>query len=332
MTISQAREYGVAELRLAAAAAIRAPSLHNSQPWTFRLRGGAIEVLAASGRLSAGDRSGWAARIAGGAAVFNARLALAALGAPALVRIRPDVTDATVIARLDPATSRLATSVEQDLFAAVACRRSNRAPFWPDPVPADLRARLVDAARAEGGWLDLLIGMTALGAFAEIAQSADRVLRRDPAYREELSHWADPGLADPGRADPGRAGVGVPALAAARAAEPQDLLPQRAYAGRPRAPGRDFEPEPLIAILGSAGDSAGDQIGAGQALQRVLLTATDAGLATSMISQPIEVAGAREQLQRSLGRSGTPQMAVRIGYGDPGAVTPRRPVDAVIVA
>ena len=271
--------------------------------------------------LAVGDRTGWAAHIACGAATLNARLALAANGTPAVVRIRPGPADATLIARLAPAAARPATMVERDLAGAIARRRSNRAPFWPDPVPADLRARLVDAARAEGCWLELLIGMTALSGFAEIAQSADRVLRRDPAYQAEQAHWTDPRVT----------GEGVPVSAGARVAEPQDLLPQRAYSDRPRAPGRDFEAEPLIAILGSTGDSAGDQIAAGLALQRVLLTATDAGLATSMISQPIEVPGARDQLRRSLGRSGTPQMAVRIGYGQPGGPTPRRRLDDVIV-
>jgi nitroreductase len=315
-----AREYDVSDLRLAATAAIRAPSLHNSQPWMFRLRDGAVEVLADPARVPA-IGPGWAARIACGAATFNARLALAVNGTPATARIRPDPGDVTLMARLEPEPPRPATLLEQDLFAAVAHRRSNRAPFWPDPVSADLRARLVAAARAESVWLDLLIGMTALSGFAEVAQSADRVLARDPEYQAELSHWA--------RTDTD--GGGVPITAAARAGEPQDLLPQRAYADRPRAPGRDFEPEPLIAVLGSTGDHPVDQISAGQGLQRVLLTATNGGLSTSMISQPIEVPSAREQLRRSLGRSGTPQMAIRIGYGQPGSPTPRRDLDDVLV-
>jgi nitroreductase len=302
--------FGTAELHAAATAGIRAPSLHNSQPWQFRLRDGAIEVLAdPHDHLAVADRIGWAVRIACGAAVFNARLALLANGTPADVRLRPEPADPIVMARLRPGRVRPATYPESDLFAAVGRRRSSREPFWPDPVPAALRRRLVDAARAEGAWLELLIGMTALSGFAQIAQSADRVLRRDPAYQTRLSEWSRTEAADDG----------VPAMAAARLGEPQDLLPQRAYGDRPRAPGRDFEPA--------------DQINAGQALQRVLLTATDAGLATSMISQPIEVIGAREQLQRSLGgRSGTPQMAVRIGYGIPGRPTARRDLAQVIVS
>ena len=163
--------------------------------------------------------------------------------------------------------------------------------------------------------------MTALAGFAEIAGSADRVLRRDERYQAELIGWIE--------ADD--APDGVPVGAGAPLPEPQDLLPQRVLGTRRRAPGRDYEPEPLVGILGVPGDWPVDQITAGQALQKVLLTATDAGLATSMISQPIEVPAARDQLRRSLGRTGYPQLALRLGYGTPpGRPTSRRAVGEVV--
>jgi nitroreductase len=315
--------YDHADLRRAATAAVRAPSLHNSQPWRFRLRAGAIEVLADQQRqLAVADSAGWAVRIACGAAVTNARLALAVAGTPAEVVLCPDRTEPELLARLTPGPRRPATYTETDLAAAIPRRYSNRRPFWPDPVPPDVRQRLVEAAREESGWLDLLVGMTALSGFAEIAQSADRVLRRDLTYQAEMSTWT--------HADEAPDGVAVPA--GAPVPEPQDLLPQRAFSDRRRAPGRDFEPEPLVAILGTAGDRPHDQLIAGQALQRVLLTVTDAGLACSMISQPIEVPAARDQLRRSLGRSGMPQMALRIGFGRPGSPSRRRPLEDVLVA
>jgi nitroreductase len=314
--------YDVADLRRAAAAALRAPSLHNSQPWQFRLRDGAVEVVADRSRqLSVADTAGWALRVGCGAATFNARLALAAAGTPAEVVVRPDGSDPDLIARLRPGPARPPTYLESDLFAAIPRRHSNRRPFWPDPVPPEVRMRLLEAARAETAWLDLLVGMTALSGFAEIAQSADRVLRRDVRYQAELSTWT--------HADAAPDGVSV--MAGAPATEPQDLLPQRAFTDQRRAPGRDFEPEPLVAVLGTAGDRAYDQVVAGQALQRVLLTVTDAGLACSMISQPIEVPAAREQLRRSLGRSGMPQIALRIGFGHPGRPTARRELSEVLV-
>src|SRR2546430_6883711 len=84
-------------------AAIRAPSLHNSQPWRFRLREGALEVLADPlRRLPAADPRGWAMRVACGAAVFNARLAFAMAGSPAQMRLRPDPAQPDLLARLRP--------------------------------------------------------------------------------------------------------------------------------------------------------------------------------------------------------------------------------------
>ncbi|MCA2213945.1 Acg family FMN-binding oxidoreductase [Jidongwangia harbinensis] len=315
--------YDDTDLRLAAEAAIRAPSLHNSQPWRFRLRDGGIEVLADPlRRLQVADSGGWAVRIACGAATYNARLALASTGRPAEVVLRPDHADPQVAARLTPGPPRPPTYPERDLYAAVPRRYSNRLPFWPDPVPSEVRVRLLEAARAEGCWLNLLVGMTALTGFAEIARSADRVLRRDYGYQAEMSAWLHADVAPDG----------VPVTAGAPAPEPQDLLPQRSFSDRRRAPGRDYEPEPLVAVLGSAGDRPADQIAAGQALQRVLLTVTDAGLASSMISQPIEVPAARDQLSRALGRFGVPQMAIRIGYGQPGTPTHRRTVADVLAS
>ncbi|GIF23346.1 hypothetical protein BJ973_000296 [Actinoplanes tereljensis] len=314
--------YSETDLQRAAAAGIRAPSMHNTQPWFFRLRNGAIEILADPARqLAVADRAGWAVRLACGAAVFNARLALAVAGVPADVELGPDPADPDLIARLTPGKQRLTTYAETDLHAAIAHRHSNRAPFWPDPVPAETRLRLIEAARAEGGWLELLVGMTALSGFAEIAQGADRVLHRTARYQYELASWTHTDVAPDG----------VPISAGAPSSEPQDLLPQRSFSDHRRAPGRDYEPEPLVGILGAGGDRPLDQIVAGQALQKVLLTATSAGLAASMLSQPIEVPAARDQLRRSLGRRGVPQLAIRLGYGVPGHPTPRRAVAEVLL-
>jgi nitroreductase len=296
------------------------PSLHNSQPWRFRLADGAVEVRVDRDRLPAIAARDWAARVSCGAALYNLRLALANAGRPAVVRLHPYTEAPDVAARLEPGPARPPSPGESELYAAIARRHSNREPFFASPVAADVRSGLVEAARAEGGWLEMVIGTPAVAAVAAVAHAANRVLERDPEYVAELVRWT--------RREP--APDGVPISAGGPAGEPQDVLPQRSFGARTRAPGRDFEPEPLVAVLGTPGDWATDQITAGQALERVLLTATHAGLAVSMLSQPIEVPSAREQLRLALGRYGTPQLVLRIGYGQPGFPTPRRPVSEVI--
>jgi hypothetical protein len=87
----------------------------------------------------------------------------------------------------------------------------------------------------------------------------------------------------------------------------------------------------LLALIVTSTDEKPDWIAAGQALQRVLLTATAAGLQASFLNQPIEISSMRLQLARDLGLPGHPQLLLRFGYGPNVAPTPRREVSDVLV-
>jgi nitroreductase len=305
-------------------AATRAPSMHNSQPWRFRLRHSEIDLLLdPDRRLPVSDPSGWASRLGCGAALLNLRLALAARGSPATVTLLPDRHDPHLLARLTPGPQRPPTPEELRLHAAIPHRRSNRAPFLEIPVPVDVRAELIAAARAEKAWLDLLIGPAAVEATAKLVHSADEALRSDGSYLAELSAWT---RRDESATD------GVPVSAGGPAPRPYDLLLRRDFGGPELPSHRDYERDPLVGVLGGDGDWPVDQLQVGQALQRILLTATDLRLAASMFSQPIEVPAVREQLRLALGRHGPPQMLLRFGYATPAPASPRRPVSEVVAS
>ena len=91
----------------------------------------------------------------------------------------------------------------------------------------------------------------------------------------------------------------------------------------------DLVAHPTIMVLATDGDEVRQWLAAGQALQRVLLAATRDGLATTPISQPVEIPAIRELLTDT--RSGRrAQMVIRVGYGRPAPVTPRRPLAEVL--
>jgi hypothetical protein len=77
----------------------------------------------------------------------------------------------------------------------------------------------------------------------------------------------------------------------------------------------------LLAVLATDYDVP-SWIAAGQAMQRILLTTTAAGLKASFLNQPIEVPSLRRQLAPTLGLPGHPQLLLRFGYGAGGGPTP----------
>src|SRR6266508_3751998 len=147
-------------------AAVAAPSLHNSQPWRFRIRNGGVDVYADRTRqLEVIDPSGRELLISVGAAVFNLRVAIRQQGwVPGGVD-RLDAADTRATRRGtapgvravgragDSATARL----RADPTAAAAARRTIRAvPDHPCAVYQRGHPRPVGA-----GWAGAAKGATA---------------------------------------------------------------------------------------------------------------------------------------------------------------------------
>jgi hypothetical protein len=107
-----------------------------------------------------------------------------------------------------------------------------------------------------------------------------------------------------------------------------NLLALRRYHSDETTVERSFEQDPLVVVLATVGDTVRDQVRAGQALQRVLLTAATAGLSASFLSQPMEVPYTRAAVRQLIGGD-HPQTVLRLGYGQSVAQTRRRSVAAV---
>ena len=302
-----------------------APSVHNTQPWAFRVMPEVIELHAdPARRLPVADVDDVELRIACGAALLNLRLALEAHGVRPEVARFPEHNRHGLIARIRHGGPAVATPQVRDLLAAAARRRTNRHPFSGTPVAVADQQQLCRAAAVDGATLHLVHDPAQRSELAALARRAHQVQMADPAFRTELAAWTGT-TAD--RRD------GVPVFAGARPAA-QDRWVLRDFtggAGPEQMPGKDVEDEPLIAVLTAPLAGPDGDVQAGEALQRVLLAATIDGLAVSYLSQLIEVPDARAAVHHLLGTLRPPHAVLRIGHGWPTPRVPRRAVSDMLL-
>ncbi|MFD9123337.1 Acg family FMN-binding oxidoreductase [Kitasatospora sp. NPDC059571] len=310
-----------AEFEGLAAAAGAAPSLHNSQPWRFRptpdARG--LQVYADPARaVPLADPEGRARTVSVGAAVLNLRVAAGRLGRAADVRLLPEPAEPDLMAVLD--LSAPGPALDPDLSAAIPHRHSGRRPFANRDVPEAVIEELIAAAAAEGAVLTSLEEAGVRSVLTLTAQ-AERRIAADPARRAEHRSWI--------RTD-APADEGIPASALGPM-DRDDRVPMRDFAGDsgPLPPER-FEALPQLCTLTTPGDGPVDWLRAGQALEHLWLLATVRGVRANVLHQAVEFPDTRLMLRDPADSPGHVQLVLRLGYGPPGAPTPRRPVREIL--
>ncbi|MEU5690840.1 nitroreductase [Actinosynnema sp. NPDC020468] len=297
-----------------------APSVHNTQPWRFRVAEDRVELYPdLSRRLPATDPVDRELRLSCGAALFNLRLALRGHGVTPLVTLMPGSEAPGALAIVRAGGRRPPDDETAALVDAIPDRRTNRRPFREVVVPVRHRQALVRAAERERAWLHVVADREERAKVQSLVAKAHRVQAADPGVREELLAWTGP-----------RGGDGVPPRSAGNRPAPQDEWSFRDFQARERPPGKDYESDPLVVVLCSFYDGPSAELQTGQALQRVLLTATTFGLSASFLSQPVEVRPVRDELRRALGGTLVPQTVLRVGFGSPVPASPRRPVAELV--
>jgi len=312
-------------------AAVWAPSVHNTQPWRFRIGEHEIALHADVGRrLSAADPEGREMLVSCGAALFTARLALRSLGYIPETSVLPDAGNPALVARISWPGRAAVSEYERLLFGQVRRRRTHRGGFEPVPLAPSLVAVLQEGAAHHGARLPIVADEGRRALLAAAVETAEHEQRLDAARVRELASWSPP----PG--SPRRDGV------------PCTSYPARMQRTEPNFPGRDFAhghawglaqvgsvPPPrgtgVVGLLTTAGDSPADWVNAGQALQRVLLTASMCGVAAALHSQPIELPWLREFIRTELADRSYPQLVLRLGAVIQTAVSVRRsPADVLL--
>ena len=311
------------QIETAVALATQSPSLFNSQPWEFRSDGTAVTLNVATARTPSGvDPTGREVLISCGAALFNLRLGLAAVGREPIVHVLPEPSNPAVVATVRIGGPHAKTSIEDRLIAAIPERRTSRAPFERHDVPYEILAHLMAGAEAEGAFLDVATGEHT-GTLLRTLSEADAALRHQVGAVTETVRWVF---------DSHGSGAGIPREALGpesdeRTGAVRDFALGIAIEGRPAT---HFEDDPLLAVLSTHGDAPVNWVRAGMALQRICLEATARGVSVGILSQAGEVPELRDDMRDRTSGWGHPHLVLRLGYGPDVLPTPRLPLREVL--
>jgi hypothetical protein len=300
-----------------------APSVHNSQPWRWRLDRRSLLLQADLHRwLPTTDADGRDLVVSCGAALHHTRVALAAAGVHATVHRIPNPERADDLAALELS---LRSPVDDDiqLAATILRRRTDRRRFSTWEVPEVMRAALAQRAAEQGALLQVVTG-GARNRLEATLRTAAAAQDATPAYHTETAVWSGLESGDDG----------VPAANLLAAAAPDPAYGRRFTPGRIREEASDEHDGAMFAVIGTASDDTLSQLRAGEAMSAVVLHATLLGLASCPLSQVLEVSDTRRALRDDvLEGAMSPQILLRLGFSTssvPLPATPRRPIGEIV--
>lgn len=313
-------------IRTALSLAIRAPSVHNSQPWHWKVGEESLHLYADLLRhLPNIDPDKRDLMVSCGMSLHHAVVALAALGWRTKIHRFPNPADRNHLASLE-LTCVEPSAGDIALAAAIPQRRTDRRQFNSWPVSfADIAT--IGARIARMGILMRHVEMS-IDIRTIVAQAVWQHAH-DEAYLAELATWSGKHAAT----------SGVPARNIPESESTGPLPGRRFFGGtlpKPHDAAATDEHAVLLG-LGSATDDDPARLRAGEASSLLLLTATWLGLATCPVSEPLEIPETRQAIRDEVfdGRE-YPQMMFRVGYppigADPLPSTPRRPLHEVVSA
>jgi hypothetical protein len=309
------------------ATASRAPSIHNTQPWTFRYHDNMLDLRADPSRgLHVADPNGRELMVSCGAALYTLKLGIRQLGLEPRVRLFPDADDPQLLAQVTGLPGAGPNREESQLFHAITRRHTHRGRFLDSPPSPTVIEDLRLAARLEGARLTIIPAGLVADHLVELAWTAETQQGTDIAYQGELIHWVTPAGA------PRRDGVPTDAYADPSTDVDSRQLPARNFdLGGRHGTGESHQlGGSVLAVLVTDGDGSADWLRAGEALQRVLLGAAANWVFATFATQPLEIPEIRHALRDAARTPDYPQMLFRLGRATTTVTTTRRPVREIL--
>ncbi|AXB44536.1 nitroreductase family protein [Amycolatopsis albispora] len=281
-------------VRTAIELAVRAPSVHNSQPWRWRLGGRTVHLCAGRDRqVRETDPNGPELLLACGAALHHLRIGFAVQGWRTRVYRLPDPAEPDHLAEIEPYPGEPGAD-EVALAAAIPRRRSDRRRYDPRRPPEAHVSLVIDRAQTAGVLVRAVTDRRARPQLVRALAECARHQLLGPAVLLELAAWR------------GHWPPSVP----------------------------DHDHESVLLVLGTRADDRAARLRAGEAMSEVLLSATGLGLASCALTDPLGSIDVRPTLAKEVLDGAHPQVVCRLGWArlnaEPLPATTRRPLDEVV--
>ncbi len=270
------------------AAAIRAPSGGNAQPWRIESGPGYLTIQLACEHTSTLDVGFRGSAVAIGAAVFNAKVAAASLQALGPVTLSENVDGVPLLATLQ---LRDATDLDlADLYEAMLARETNRRLETPRSIAAETINRLHTVAQREGARLHLLTGRQDIADASTILAATDRIRYLTPQLHTDMvSELRWPGDAQPDTGiDVRSLELDAGDLAVLDLLRRPDVMNRLASWNAGTALGEDTRRRVMassaVAVMSVSGRTLRDYARGGSAVEAVWIAAQQSGLTVQPIS------------------------------------------------
>lgn len=336
-----------------AAAAIRAPSAGNAQPWHIDAGPDVVTIRIAPEYTSTLDLGLRGSAVALGAAVFNAKVAAASQGVLGPVSVLENVDGAPL-----QATMHLGEGGDPELAALyepMLARETNRRLGSADQIPTGTIDLLHTIADQAGARLDLLTGRDDIARVAKVLAAADRTRYLMPKLHAEMVselRWPGDPCPDTGidvrtlELDPGD-------LAVLDILRRPDVMAYLARWNAGTALGEDTRRRVVassgVAVISVLGDTMTDYARGGSAAEAVWIAAQQLGLSVQPVSPVFlyvrsaedlsevsmsfrgELAGLQQEFRQLIGipAGASPALVLRFGFSGRASVRSRRSFDRV---
>ena len=317
--------------------ALRAPSVHNTQPWRWRITENTIELHADWNRhLVATDPDRRDLVLSCGAALHHLLVGLAAQDLPVRVERMPDPENTGHLATVtvDATATAAGHVVDGRLLRFIGRRRTDRRRMSHRPVPDQLMSTLTRQAERAGAHLLPVTGEAMRERLNGALLAGAHRQEFSAGYATELELWTR-------RYAAARDGIPTTSITHVATSSAGSTARRRFPHGQLRQPqqrtGQDTGDAALLVVVATTDDAMIDRLRAGEATSAVLLEATRRGLATTPLSQGVEIDATRRAIQQDVLRVPEhPQLLIRVGWPASNAAeipqTPRRDLRSVLLS